>query len=743
LGFRPSWLAHGGLSVKRVPTIVVSLATAWFTAAIGWGLCARVGAGHDAVVAARAIVAENMLTWHIWGPVRSFTLDRPEPNLYYAHHPWGMFWLITAFARVLGSHAYVPRLVAVLMSAATPPLLYGIGRALWGSVPGALAAMAYAVLPIALSFGNFPGFEVPLVFGCLLTTWGYLRFAKRWERRWLAVSLLGVLWTANTDWEAYVFLGIVLTALVLALVASKLFRRRLPSRLDVRRFAVWWVLAVCIASGTLLAYILYFRHIHMLGELLRTDAERSHGHRLPLGEVLRGRRYWIDVCFTPVAILVGKIALPIFLVRVLLVGRILEIFPLAIFVMAAVQYVKFKSGADVHIYWPMPFAPYWSLSVGLIAASGSRLARWALARVGGSYKRDVASLVVLVFIGMILLAVLPDGIDALRFERMTGGRFNEKGARIYREVDKAQALEWMAPRMQGHTVVRLHKGMRINWAQEWALHRPVGVVDVVPTQPSETEDRYFVGDLAFLGAADQRTLADAFHMIVLGPYVFVDRAEPHGPADGFVFDERQPEGVQWYLSLGVDPVRTVRADPWYTWQLRDAYGQSPNPVPRDAPRTLDDVSMAHNAAIAAGDIALAKSYEKQLVDALGSGHVVRFSDGIGLLGEQLTAGVAPELALYFLAPGPAETDYEFKVESILDRKRALSLVPPDDVPAKFGAPFTIPPTLWKKGFIYVDRVEIRFRPGNERFYGGLASPDRRAPPQTSDGSGSVLLLGDP
>ncbi|MGH7272051.1 MAG: ArnT family glycosyltransferase, partial [Polyangiaceae bacterium] len=158
--------------VEQTAKAVVIAATVWFALAISWGILGPVGGGHWSVVASRGIIAENMLKWGIWGPVRNYTLSRPPVQFYYAHHPWGSFWVIAAFMRVFGRHTFVPRLAPILMSVATPPLLYGIGRSLWGPVPGALAALAYVVLPLTLAFGNFPGFEVPLIFGCLLTTWG-------------------------------------------------------------------------------------------------------------------------------------------------------------------------------------------------------------------------------------------------------------------------------------------------------------------------------------------------------------------------------------------------------------------------------------------------------------------------------------------------------------------------------------------------------------------------------------------
>ncbi len=222
--------------------------------------------------------------------------------------------------KVLVRHTYVVRLAPIAMRVACPPLLYRIGSFLWGPVPGALAAVAYVVLPIALAFGNFPGFEGPLVFGCLVTTWGYLRFQDRWQRRWMVVSLLGVVWSVNCDWEACIFLGAVLgTLLVTGLFANRWF-----ARVNARRFGQWWSLTVIITVMTVLAYVVYVKRVGNVDEFLNQEAKREKGNDASIWAVLASRRYWIDISFTPLAIAIGKIAVPIFLFRFFVLRRHLE-----------------------------------------------------------------------------------------------------------------------------------------------------------------------------------------------------------------------------------------------------------------------------------------------------------------------------------------------------------------------------------------------------------------------------------
>jgi hypothetical protein len=726
-----------GLRDERVARWVVGVATVWFAIALCWGMFGRIGAGHTAVVAARAIVAENMTTWGIWGPLREYTATAPTPNQYYLHHPWGSFWYIGLVARVLGRHAWVPRLAAIALSVSTPPLLYGVGRRLWGPAPGALSALAYVVLPITLSFGDFPGFEVPLIFGVLLATWGYVRFAERWQPGWAAVSLLGVLVSVNADWEAGVFVAVVAAMLAIAhlLVPARWF-----GRVPLDRFAPWWALAVMLTAGTVLGYIAYFHRIDGLQSLLDGFGKRARGNEVRLAELLRARHTWIDEEFTPLAIALGKAAAPLFLVRWVFFRRVLEAFPLAILASAGVEYVVFKQAADVHVYWPMPFAPYFALSVGMLSSTACAVVRWALARPLARAPRS-AGLVGLVHVafGVAVLAILPDGLAWMGYARRTGGRLNERGHLTLRETDKEQALEWMAARMAPEGTVVEHSGMHGNWSQSWALHRFLFGTEQVPAADGGSP-RYFVADLAFLSSDQQLQLARRSHATAVGRYVLVDRQAPPAPADAFGFDERQPGPLQWYFVSGIDPVRTIRADAWSTWELRAHWGQVPNPAPDATPQSAEELRIAHNVAVAEGDDARAEALRARLGALLAPGSSVRFDDGTSLLGTRYVDGVAPVLEVYFVAREPLAEGTTFQIDAQVVRKPRWSLVPPDDQIKETGVPFAVPPRLWKPGFIYVEQAEIAHRPGVEAFRGHFASPASAPRPAGSSPWTDLLTL---
>jgi hypothetical protein len=729
--------------VERAARIVTVVASVWYALAVTWGLFARIGGGHDAQIATRAIVSENMRHWHILAPVKDYFLARPGPADFYVHHPWGSFWTYALFSLVLGRGTWVPRLVGVLWSVACPPLLYGIGRRLWGPIPGAISALAYTVLPIALAFGNMPGFEVPTIFSCLLATWGYLRFTERWKTRWMLVSVAGMLAAVNSDWQCSVFVGVVLCALA----AAHLGLPRWFGRVPLRPFARWWVLSALLAAGSLLGYVAFFQHIGAVENFAHSEATRSHGEWMPLATVLTSRSYWIDVTFTPLAVTIGKIAAPLFLARILFWRRTNEVFAIAILLEATVEYVLFKNGADVHIYWPEPFAPYWALSLGVLSTVPIEITRWVMRRRRLDDPRGVvpiAALASLAVFGLVALVILPDGIRALHYDKATAGRFNEKGRRIYNDIDLNQAVEWMSGRVERNNVVALAKELagREYRAQEWAMGEPLKGADLGEFFTAASTERYFVGDLRFVNGAEQRHAAQGSHVVTVGPYFFIDRMA-RGPLEAYSFDEREPNFFEWYFKAPAEPIRTIRPDPWATWELREHYDLQPNPRPDGAPRTPEEMRIAHNLAVAEHDWRAVNKYAAGLQASLDTSVAKTFPDETRLIGTRFRPGVDPILELYFQAAHPLGDGFQFEVSSRIEARPRLSLVPPDDKTKFYGVPFVIAPSLWRAGFIYVERVEIRGRPGREDFSGlfeEFHSAEPKAAPTLPFGNETLHLM---
>lgn len=240
----------GDPQVERIARLVAAVASAWFFAAAAWEIAGPFGAGHVASSTAVAMAGENMWKWGILAPVTHYTAAAPALSEYYCHHPWGIFWVTALLVRVLGHHDFVCRLAPVVMSAATPPLLYALGRALWGPVAGAVSAVAFVVLPIALGFANFNALEVPVIFGVLLASWGLTRFLQTYRQRFLWTSWLGLGQALLSDWPAFVFAALLLLLLAVRLMPG--FNGRYYARLSVRHAALWWAGAAAVSAGVAL-----------------------------------------------------------------------------------------------------------------------------------------------------------------------------------------------------------------------------------------------------------------------------------------------------------------------------------------------------------------------------------------------------------------------------------------------------------------------------------------------------------
>src|SRR5262249_7886447 len=159
-------------------------------------------------------------------------------------------------------------------------------------------------------------------------------------RRWFVLAFAGFVYALQADWVGFIFAALLLPFLF----ARGFLLRRWFSPLGFRRFALFWACAACVAVASALLYLLAFRRLGQLDEFLQQGDYRSSGSDLPLGRVLTARRPWIEGSFTPLAIAIGKIALPIIALRALLLRRDGEFLPLIVLATAAIQYVVFKQG---------------------------------------------------------------------------------------------------------------------------------------------------------------------------------------------------------------------------------------------------------------------------------------------------------------------------------------------------------------------------------------------------------------
>ena len=274
--------------------------------------------------------------------------------------------------------------------------------------------------------------------------------------------------------------------------------------------------------------------------------------------------------FPGLAIALGKVALVVILLRTVLRRSWNElVVPLPLLLMAAVQYVYFKQGADVHIFWPHYFAPYFALSVGSLAAGvraaatvlGPRLVVWMEnRRVADRTVRRVSA--GLPWSGLIVLAIplaliWRDGASMVRLARETGGRFNSTA--IQSDIDKAVAMRWYLQRYPTVLQFGFHPGMVAQWALAWETDNRVIVRGASVGTKAAHASRLYMLDTATTTVANLRQALESFKVTAVGTYWFLDRDAPP-QLEGFSLRRARTDPVGLVLAgrHGADSYRRAR-----------------------------------------------------------------------------------------------------------------------------------------------------------------------------------------
>jgi 4-amino-4-deoxy-L-arabinose transferase-like glycosyltransferase len=669
-----------------------------------WEIRGPVLAGHYASNASMGIIADNMVRWRIVGPVWQYTEAAPAPDLYYCHHPWGVFWTTTAVRAVLGRSDLVCRLPAALLSIATPFLISALGRALYRPIAGGAAALAFASTPIVLAFASFNALEVPVIAWGTMFLLGWARHAKQGRRRDLALALVGAALALASDWPAYVLVGSVL--------ALEVVRRR-RARLPIFRsgfvvgLAVIGVLSAAIVLGA-------FVGAGKLDELFASYALRA----APVRGDAAHRAYWDALVFTPIGLGLCRVGPLVFVVRALLRRQALELAPLAVVLMAATQTLAFPQGSAIHVFWPHHFALVLALVVAALTSTLASVLGHALALRG----RGLALTTLLVC--ALCAPLARDAWPVLGWAHRSGGRFDERGLFISSEAEAIAVLRWSARELPEQGRVGLHRSLHGGWAHTFALGGRV--VDADAGLAARADLGGFdalVVDARALRPLDARHLLEAADVRAIGPY-FV--ARPGAPGlSGFRLEAREPTAVEWALDSGTEPVRTIEADPWHAWEVADHYGLGAAVPELPAPETTDSLRVAHNAAIARGEVDAAARLRTALL-ATFEPRDLELGDGVSLVGLRVKSGVKPRLELVFLASGPLRHGRAPSVVGHVVEGPLASTTPRDVVDRALApAPFP-PPTTWQQGYLYGLEVPLIPRPGVEALSLGLRGSGRPA-----------------
>jgi 4-amino-4-deoxy-L-arabinose transferase-like glycosyltransferase len=711
---------------------------AWAAVLIGllvaaWGIGGPFPDGHYAADAVIGTSAYNMRHWHLWLPAQAYVTRPPSPSTYYMHHPLGTFWVAAFLCRIFGFHDWVLRLPPLVYVPVTTWLLAKIGRELWGEIAGGLSALAFVALPITLGFANYHDLEQPVMCGTVLATWGYVRYVRTWRERYAIASVLGFFFALNNDWPAYLWGAAFLGGLFVYLFAVPSRWRAPLLDLPIARYCALMCVAAAVALAIEIGVLVASTRI---SDVMLSYSLRSAGANMPLSVVLAARRYRIELMFTALGIAMGKLALPVILWRAWRKRSHLELLALPLFFCALVQYVLFKQGADVHIFWPHYFASYFALGVGALAASAADGARWLARRLERSRPGRPwaawAPWAAAALVGLPVLFVLKDGLSLVRLARETGGRFAE--VNLDTDLDKEAVLQWFLARMPPSAGVAYHAAIHDGWALQWELRPRLSAPAQSVSGPVSDATRVYIMDTRLASSDEVRQAAARYHVHAVGYLWVFDRQEPQAPLDGYELDEREPSFWQRLWLGPTEPIRSVRPSPWVTWEWRTMMGQ-PAVEPATPPATTNELRIAHNAAVRRGDVAAAARLRAELAARFDRHVTATYEGGTALIGEIWRRGARRSLTLFFVAGTLPAADVHFSVHAKVIAPPRFSTLPADPADLEIAGWPTWRTSFWRPGEIYSLEAVYRKRPGTEVLTGTWMPGPRRV-----DGGGALELL---
>jgi 4-amino-4-deoxy-L-arabinose transferase-like glycosyltransferase len=686
--------------------VVAVAASAVFALAAAWEMGAPLQGGHWASMAACAIAAENMLRFHLFAAVTHY-VARPPPSHAddYVRHPY-LIYVMEAVARaVLGRHPWVIRLPAVACSAATPLVLFRLGRVLWGPTAGAVAAVAFVVVPIDLAFAMFSSLEVPTILFGLIFCVGTVQAWEKGRTSDVVVAAIGALGACHGDW-----IGVLLVALVLAYGATRLIVPRLRRDIgNIRAFRRWWLASAAVTLGSVLLYAWLIGRSGQWVDLLRGARMRSMdyhpltlGLRNPFQLARRMMRLQWMVPSLGFGVLLAALPVAVWRMR----SRAAEVFLPAWTVTASAQYLLFPQGADMHMFWPHYFGPCIALAMGTLTSA-------LLERSRATHAVRAAGLVAIVAVPLALMVRV--AVPMLEQSRLTQGRFDERGTFIESGAAASQFAAWATRDAPRDALVRCTRLCGSNVEYATGLAQVGGPPELTPRAPSD-RDRIELVDARFTPAAKVRELSSKFEVAAVGPLLRVDLAKPEPSFRAMRLEERQPKGLERLLLTDHDLVRAIGdADPWATWQWAEALDRPLPEDPTGEPVDLEELTVAFNVARVAGDRARAEDLRGRALAGLSWRTTRGFTDDVHLLGTFVEQGAVPVVTLLW-ETGPTfvrPADTTFLVRCHTTRPPALWPVPIDPLEKDVAPPMTWVPSTWRPNHLYMQRFVWLQRPGTE------------------------------
>jgi hypothetical protein len=613
-----------------------------------------------------------------------------------------------------------------VLGSLTTPLVYLLSRALWGPLPGAAAAVAFAVLPMTLAFSSFHNLEGTVIFFGLLFSWATVRLWQTWRPRYLLPAALGALGACQGDWVGLVLVGVTGS---LAFLRAYALPERWYGGINHRQHARWFAWSTAAAVLTLLLYLVLSARAGKLPDLLSAGELRSAGADATWAAIFGPRRrMWVLLLFPwPALGLLGFSLLASFAG----LGRRIEgALPVSWIAAATFQYLVFRQGADVHIFWPHYYGVVVALGAGQLAAAGLWLSDRARARWPSSRAEALRLAAIFGPLALLLLATLRVGLVQAYQSRLTGGRFDDGGRYIAVDQDRSALAEYLRPLVPPASVVGLHRSFSRTWNVEYGLRSPVQALASLPGPRSPSDPvRLVLLDARYCTADELQAAARDHALQLAGPFGWYDRDAPPAPPVAWRYDERQPQGLERYFLTGSDLRRQVSPalDEWTTAEWREHLGlDAPRPV--SPPLTAEAARVASNLAASRGDAGLAAELRRRVEASYPGRFEVDFSGGLRLIGLRTEEGPATVVSLLWeTGPNFRPFDGDFLVRSRVVAPPPLWASATDYFEKEVAPPTALRPALWKPGRLYEQRFVAMRRVGVERFEGTWVSR-RGAPP---------------
>jgi hypothetical protein len=457
--------------------------------------------------------------------------------------------------------------------------------------------------------------------------------------------------------------------------------------------------------------------------------------------VLDARKDWIDFSFTPLAIKLGKYAAPVCVVRLFVTRLDEEAYGLSILFGAAFQYLVFKAGADVHIFWSIYFAPYFALAMAQLSRTIGTCIGFVVGRFARSARGPVVAWVALAAGLVPPVLMTRDGVASLWVWRRTGGRYDDNGQLTRSHLDLQDVLtQVIIPNVVRGTPIDTSGSAEWYWENEWEYQ---GINNDVAIPEGGARDAaahpFWIGRGSGIFTETQRKIAGLGHLRIYGDVWVVDQREPRALPDVYALNEREPNVFEWLFLEGTEPRRKVGAqpDPWLTWEYRAHLGVAAI-EPVGDPQTLDQMRVAHNLAVAHGDEQGAARWLAAIEARLERSVTARW-ESIDLVGVRMIRGVEPRLEEWFLATDKPSYEAGFSVRSKVEAKAHYSLIPVTSMEREMAWPPSIPTKMWRAGFLYRQETVLNHRIGRERYFGRWQSRDGGAAPKRIDRKGDVTL----